>query len=86
MISDIPSKLSEIQSGLKLYLKFVMPVLNVLSIFSIDATECKRLGKFVNDCAPTLANAKMKMININKIPYLCLFACSYGILAGTEIR
>ena len=63
-----------------------MPVLNVLSIFSIDATECKRLENFANDCALTFANAKVKMVNINKMPYLCLFACSYGILAGTEVR
>lgn len=63
-----------------------MPVLNVLSILSIGATECKRLGKFVSDCAVTVTHTKMKIINISNILFLCLFECLCGTPAGTEIQ
>ena len=55
-------------------------------ICSIDATESKSLGKFVNDCIPAYANSKMKVVMVDGRPSLCLFACVAGIIAGTEIR
>ena len=54
--------------------------------FTIDATETECLGKHVNDSSPVYANAKMKLIMVNKIPALCLFARVDGIKAGTELR
>ena len=54
--------------------------------FSLDATEAEGLGKFVNDCAPQYANAKMKMVVHDGNPHLCLFACVEGIPSGTELR
>ena len=55
-------------------------------IFSLDATEAAGLGKFVNDCAPQHANAKMKIVVHDGNPHLCLFACVEGIPSGTELR
>ena len=54
--------------------------------FSIDATETECLGKYMNGSSPVYANAKMKLIMVNEIPVLCLFARVYGIKAGTELR
>ena len=52
----------------------------------MDATKVDDLGKYVNDCAPQHANAKMRMLIHNGKPYLCLFACVEGIRSGTELR
>ena len=54
-------------------------------IFSLDATEAEGLGKFVNDCAPQYANAKMKMVVHGRDPHLCLCACVEGIPSGTKL-
>ena len=43
-------------------------------------------GKFVNDCAPQYANAKMKMAVHDGNPHSYLFACAEGIPSGTELR
>ena len=54
---------------------------------SIDATEVDGFGKYVNDCCPSNANTKMKVVYDNDgTPYLCLFACIEGVSAGTELR
>ena len=55
-------------------------------ICSIDATESKSLGKFLNNCIPAYANSKMKVVMVDERPSLCLFACVEGIIAGTKIR
>ena len=54
--------------------------------FSIDAIETECLGKYVNDSSPIYANAKMKLIMVNEIPALCLFARVDCIKAGTELK
>ena len=54
---------------------------------SINATEANGFGKYVNDCCPSNANTKMKVVYDNdETRYLCLFACIEGVLAGTELR
>ena len=55
-------------------------------IFSIDGTESEGFGKYVNDCAPSFANSKMKLLLVDRKPVLCLFACVEGIKAGSELR
>lgn len=40
----------------------------------------------MNDSFPVYASAKMKLIMVNEIPALCLFARVDGIKEGTELR
>ena len=54
-------------------------------ICSIDATESKSLGKFVNDCIPAYANSKMKVVMVDGRPSLCLFACVKGIMLAQKL-
>ena len=54
--------------------------------FSIDGTESQGFGKYVNDCAPSFANSKMKLLLMDGKPVLCLFARVEGIKAGSELR
>ena len=42
----------------------------------MDATNTSTLEKFVNDTTKVYANAKMRQIEKNEIPRLCLFALS----------
>ena len=58
----------------------------LLVYFSIDAKETECFGKYVNDSFPVYASAKMKLIMVNEIPALCLFARVDGIKEGTELR
>lgn len=51
----------------------------------MDATNTSRLGKFVNDTTKVYANAKVRQIEINGIPRLCLFALN-DLLKEIEIR
>ena len=53
--------------------------------FSIDATFSKRKGKFVNDDVPAKANAKMRLLVMDKKPVLALFA-KREINVNEEIR
>ena len=52
---------------------------------SIDATNSSRLGKYVNDSNKANSNAKMRQIEVDGFPRLCLFALK-DIKAGTELR
>jgi len=57
----------------------------VSCIFSIDATESSRFGKYVNDSPAKFANCRTKTLYVDDIPHLVLFA-SKPILPGTELR
>ena len=52
----------------------------------VIATHFVRLGKYVNDSSPAYANAKIKSIDVEGRPHLCLFAGTSEIPVGTEIR
>ena len=57
-----------------------------LIFYSIDATHSKNLCHFVNDIDwKTKANCRMKIIEIDQQPHLCLFA-TQDIPAGEELR
>lgn len=54
-------------------------------LFSIDASkEDGSLGRLINDNHKS-PNAKMKMVNVNKRPHLCVFAIK-PIDTGSEIQ
>ena len=56
-----------------------------LSLFSIDATNNKRIGKLINDSPKEFANAKMSKMVFDGKFHLCLFAIK-DVCIGEEIR
>ena len=56
------------------------------TFFSIDGTNEKRFGKFVNDTSPQFANCTVRSIEMgNKEIFLCIFAIK-DIKDGEELR
>ena len=54
-----------------------------ISFFSVDGTNSRRMGKFVNDSAQ--GNCKIKKVYVEKKVCLCLFA-TQDINYGVELR
>jgi SET domain-containing protein len=59
----------------------------MLHIFSIDATDNERLGRFVNDAQKRsqTCNCTTKLLTVENRPHIVLFA-SKDISVGQEIR
>ena len=53
--------------------------------FSLDATNSRRIGRYINDSSRAYINSSMKKVIVNNQPKLCLFALK-EIDEGTEIR
>lgn len=58
---------------------------NVFVVCSIDATDSRRLGRFVNDSPKKFSNCIPKSFIINGKPHVLLFS-NQKIEAGTELR
>lgn len=54
-------------------------------MYSIDATECERMGKYVNDAPKKHANCIAKSLFLHEKPRVLLFA-SRDIPANAELR
>lgn len=53
--------------------------------FSIDATGCDCLGRFINDSPRKTANCVAKPVAFDGQPHVLFFACK-DITSGTELR
>jgi len=53
--------------------------------FSIDAAECSRLGKYVNDAPRRVANCYSKVVAFDGMPHVLIIA-GRDIGTGEELR